>query len=148
MLRAINAGKTTVKVTKGLEQTKYIFTVKSTNILKSVSFRVISGGYAEPKFEIANPSNKRIKYVYITVSYLNAVDDVIGNYDSNYGVKEKTYTLIGPVEPYDIEIWDCKGEYNFQSDVITYMKVKTMKIEYFDGTTKTYNINKKYSESY
>lgn len=148
VLRALNAGKTTVKVTKGLEQTKYIFTVKSTNILKSVSFRVISGGYAEPKFEIANPSNKRIKYVYITVSYLNAVDDVIGNYDSNYGVKEKTYTLIGPVESYDIEIWDCKGEYNFQSDVIKYMKVKTMKIEYFDGTTKTYNINKKYSKSY
>lgn len=48
---------------------------------------------------------------------------------TNYGVKEKTYTLIGPVEPYDIGICDYKGEYTFQSDVITYMKVKTMKIE-------------------
>ena len=67
---------------------------------------------------------------------------------TNYGCKEKTYTLIGPVESYDIGICDYKGEYNFQSDVIKYMKVKTMKIEYFDGTTKTYNINKKYSKSY
>lgn len=48
---------------------------------------------------------------------------------TNYGVKEKTYSLIGPVESYDIGICDYKGEYTFQNDVITYMKVKTMKIE-------------------
>ena len=48
---------------------------------------------------------------------------------TNYGVKEKTYTLIGLVESYDIGTCDYKGEYTFQNDVITYMKVKTMKIE-------------------
>lgn len=72
-----------------------------------------------------NFSKKKIKYIYTTITALNAVDDVI---------QRKTLTSIGPIEPEDA------GSYSFDkaffSKLIESIRISQLKIQYFDGTTK------------
>ena len=74
-----------------------------------------------------NFSSKRIKYIYTTVSALNAVNDV---------VQTKTSKSIGPVNSNE------KATYNFDSlffsKIISTMEISNIKIQYFDGSFKVF----------
>jgi hypothetical protein len=71
--------------------------------------------------------HKKIKYIYTTVSALNAVNDVI---------QTKTSKSNGPIEPNE------KATYNFDnlffSKIISTIEVSYIKIQYFDGSIKLF----------
>lgn len=78
-------------------------------------------------FEILNPTNKTIKYVWISVTALNPVGDPVGT--------TRTLKLVGPIEP------DTSGTYNFDyvwmSDLPSTGKVRSIKVQYMDGSVRT-----------
>lgn len=96
-------------------------------------------------FEIVNGSKKKIKYIWITASIFNPVGDFIG---------KKTMTAIGPIE------YLQKSTYSFEnvffSNVAEEARINQVKIQYFDGTIKTFTgtllkrilTNKEYYERY
>ncbi|QNA45206.1 hypothetical protein [Lacibacter sediminis] len=80
------------------------------------------------EFKILNPSKKKIKYIYLTVSIINTVGDFIA---------KKTLTLVGPIEIND------RVSYNFEnvfmSNVVGKSQINTIKVEYFDKTAKVFS---------
>lgn len=88
--------------------------------------------FADVSITIINPYKQKIKYLWITFQAFNAVDDIIR--DGFTGKSETTVKGIGPIEYGD------KGSYSFESviysKVINAMKVKQIKIQFFDGTVK------------
>lgn len=75
-----------------------------------------------------NLSRKTIKYIFITVTATNPVDDKVGT---------KIVRGIGPIKPNDT------GSYNFQntfySSTAEYLSLDNIKIQYMDGTIKLLN---------
>lgn len=72
-----------------------------------------------------NLSSKSIKYVYMTVNIYNPVDDLIG---------KKTVRGIGPIEG------NSNASFSFEnvmySNIATKLSLETIKLQFFDGTTK------------
>ncbi|WP_316799715.1 hypothetical protein [Pedobacter frigidisoli] len=72
-----------------------------------------------------NLGKKTIKYIHITVTATNPVDDKIGT---------KTLRAIGPVKPND------SGSYSFEntfySSTAEYLSLDSIKIQYMDGTIR------------
>ncbi|WP_462267951.1 hypothetical protein [Mucilaginibacter sp.] len=79
------------------------------------------------KISFFNFSKKRIKYIYITVKALNAVNDLIST---------KTVRAIGPIDVSDAGSYDWTDLYF--SSIIETVKVNSIKVQYFDGTVKIY----------
>lgn len=122
---------------------EYKFTVssKSSNVLEDAYFCMNSVGGLEPTIFIANNSGKKIKYIYVNVSFYNAVGDKLRNDIGGYTTSKLKITGY-------INIWENK-QYDWDPVFYEYsarkMKVETMTIEYSDGSKKTINVNKKYS---
>lgn len=82
---------------------------------------------------IVNPYKKKLKYVWITFKAFNSVDDPA--FDDITRKSTKTVQGIGPIE------YTATGSYKFErvfySTVVKYIKITTIKIQFFDGTFKT-----------
>lgn len=77
-------------------------------------------------FSYINYSGKILKYAYITLNFYNPVDDIIAT---------KTVTAVGPVSH------ENAGTYKFEnvnSRVFDWGEIERIKIQYTDGSTKTY----------
>jgi len=88
-------------------------------------------------FKIYNPSRKTIKYIWFTIAGENPVKDLV----KSGGVFYKTLRGIGPVEPYNTGEWSF--DYVWLTDIVEYIKIATIKVQYMDGTTKTIKYNNK-----
>lgn len=73
-----------------------------------------------------NPTKQDIKYVTINYQGYNAVDDPVGKTISN--------KCIGPIEPGKSAEYDF--EYAWHTDVVKYAKIRSIVVEYRNGTTK------------
>lgn len=106
--------------------------------ITEMGFYTNSVGGIEPYFYIENNTGKTIKYIYTTAYFYNAVGDpaYCEIWDANY----RDLRMIGPLKS------GKKDSYYYDpviyNGTTTYMKIKTMKVEFTDGTTKTYTINK------
>ncbi len=83
---------------------------------------------------VLNPFKQKIKYVWVTVQAYNAVDDIVR--DGFSGAAVKTVKGIGPIEYADKGSWDFEDV--IYSKVIETMKITQIKIQFFDGTMKTF----------
>lgn len=82
-------------------------------------------------FTIYNSSKKTIKYIWFTVAGENAVGDLV----KTGGVYYKTLKGIGPTKSLDFGQWSF--DYVWLTDIVEYLKLSTIKIQYMDGTFKT-----------
>lgn len=94
---------------------------------------IATGGYSTTgaSFKIYNPNKKTIKYIWFTVAGENPVGDLV----KSGGVYYKTLRGIGPVKPYSTAEWDF--EYVWFTDIVEYLKISTIKLQFMDGTFKT-----------
>ncbi len=88
-------------------------------------------------FAIYNPSKKTIKYIWFSIAGENPVGDLVA---ITKGVFYKTLKGIGPVESNGIAEWSF--DYVWLTDVVEYLKISTIKIQYMDGSMKTIKYNK------
>lgn len=97
-------------------------------------------GGLEPHILISNNSNKKIKYVYLTVSFYNAVGDKVTN-DIGRS-KSVQLKITGPIKPWKFKwySWDPVF-YNYSAYK---MKIEKVRIDYFKGEDKVIQVNKKY----
>lgn len=84
-------------------------------------------------FEIINFSSKRIKYITFNFYGKNAVADKVGG---NLSLKG-----IGPVDSNSISSWTFDSVW--YTDVVQTLKLTSVLIQYFDGTSKTIPITEK-----
>lgn len=84
------------------------------------------------KFEFTNLAKKRVKYVNIAFRGYNAVDDPVG------GVISKQ--CVGPIEPDESATY--RFEYAWFTDVVEYAKITSLRVQYMDGSVKTFNADK------
>ncbi|WP_343680051.1 hypothetical protein [Chryseobacterium arthrosphaerae] len=82
-------------------------------------------------FTIYNSSQKTIKYIWFTVAGENAVGDLVKTGGGYY----KTLKGIGPTESNKFGQWSF--DYVWLTDIVEYIKLSTIKIQYMDGTFKT-----------
>lgn len=99
-----------------------------------------TSGYSSTgaSFKIFNPSKKTIKYIWFTVAGENAVEDLVKLPGGNYYT---TLKGIGPIESYGFGSWEF--EHVWFTDIIEYLRISTIKIQYMDGSVRTvkYNAN-------
>lgn len=120
---------------------------------KKISFTItvkdndfLSDGYIEEEYEgytvyyeIANPSEKKIKYIDMTGQFYNRVNDVIKytpGKNNEYSVR-----VTGPIEPSGLE-QVVSSPYIYDS-TLSYLKITIVKVTFMDGTVKTVKTNKK-----
>jgi hypothetical protein len=84
------------------------------------------------KFEVFNPTNKTIKYVTFYVSGINPVGDAVYNVRQHSNISE--FRGVGPIKPN--ESANYEWEYAWFTDVVETLKIKKVKIQYMDGSTK------------
>ena len=76
-------------------------------------------------FTFYNPTKKTIKYIYVTVTGYNPVDDRVGT---------KTLTCVGPILP------DESGSYSFKhvfySSTMSSAKITGLRVQYMDKSVK------------
>lgn len=84
------------------------------------------------KFEFYNPTKKTIKYITINYVGYNAVDDKV----SSGGKYTQTSKCVGPIEPGETATYEF--EYVWFTDIVEYAKLVSIKVQYRDGTMKTY----------
>jgi hypothetical protein len=84
--------------------------------------------YQGMKFEFFNPTQKTIKYVWVTIAGYNRVDDKVGN-------GTVTVKGLGPIDPqsFGTLAWETV----WYNALVDYCVVKSVKIQYMDGTIKT-----------
>lgn len=79
------------------------------------------------RFQFYNPTNSMIKYITIVFQGYNAVDDPVG--------RPITKKCIGPIDPGDFATY--KFDYAWLTDIVDYAKIKSITVQYKNGTTKT-----------
>ncbi len=82
-------------------------------------------------FNFFNPTSKKIKYITIKFVGYNAVDDPVSSV-GDYTLSRK---CIGPIEPKETASY--RFEYVWFTDVVEYAKIKSIVVQYTDGTSKT-----------
>ncbi len=87
-------------------------------------------------FEIFNPSKKTIKYIWFTVAGENAVNDLVRLPNGSY---YKTLKGIGPIGSYETGAWSF--DYVWFTDIVEYLRISTIKIQYMDGSVRTVKYN-------
>lgn len=83
------------------------------------------------KFKIFNPTNIDIKYVTVNFVGYNAVDDPV----QSGGKTIQKVRGIGPVEAKENASWSF--DYVWTNDLVQYVKIKSIIVEYTNGTSKT-----------
>lgn len=82
-------------------------------------------------FHVYNPTKKTIKYITVHFVGYNAVDDAV----TSMGKTTQTVKCIGPIEP------DESASYSFDyvwfTDIVEYAKIKSIVVQYTNGTSKT-----------
>lgn len=73
-----------------------------------------------------NPTKSVIKYITITLQGYNAVDDPVG--------RTIIKKCIGPIEPDETASYDF--EYAWHSDIVEYAKIRSIVVQYKNGTSK------------
>lgn len=84
------------------------------------------------KFSFFNTSDNTIKYITINFIGYNAVDDPV----SSKGKTLLTRRCIGPVEPFETAYYDF--EYIWFTDIVNYSKIRSIVVQYKNGTSKTF----------
>ncbi|WP_294285467.1 hypothetical protein [uncultured Chryseobacterium sp.] len=87
-------------------------------------------------FKIFNPSKKTIKYIWFTVGGENPVGDLVKSGGKYY----RTLKGVGPIESFGVGSWSF--DYVWFTDLIEYLRITTIKIQYMDGSIKTIKYNK------
>lgn len=82
------------------------------------------------RFKFYNPTKKTIKYITINFIGYNAVDDPVSSYEG----QTLTRKCIGPIDPSDDATYEF--EYVWFTDIVEYATVKSIVVQYKDGTTK------------
>lgn len=85
------------------------------------------------EFEFFNPTKKTIKYITINFVGYNAVDDPVSTYEG----RTLTRKCIGPIEPGNQATYEF--EYVWFTDIVEYAKIKSILVQYKDGTSKRIN---------
>ena len=94
-----------------------------------------SVGGVKQQFNFTNKSKtKTIKYLYISISYYNAVGDIIANKIG--GEKFAVYKLTGPIKPNE-KTPTYQAVTFYSGATINTIKINYITIEYTDGTTLT-----------
>lgn len=83
------------------------------------------------RFHFFNPTKKIIKYITINYVGYNSVDDPV----SSRGKTVMTSKCIGPIEPDSFATYEF--EYVWFTDVVDYAKIRSIVVQYKDGTSKT-----------
>ena len=116
------------------EQDRIESALKNDKLMKA-GLGVTYPGYIDGEFycgyEISfmNYSTKTIKYIYLTLSAFNTVDDL---------VISKRFTLVGPINV--MQQSSYKDQYAFSGKrAISYFKIKKIEILYTNGTRKEYS---------
>lgn len=146
-VRGKRRGKATVTFrNKDGAKIKYKITVweGKTYPVDDATFYMNSAGGLEPWIRISNNSAKKIKYVYLTVSFYNRVGDRVTNDIGGY--KKAELEITGPIKPWHWEAFEWNPV--FYSNTASKMKIEKITVKYFGGTTKTKKINRKYKISY
>ena len=135
------AGNCTISAkAKGGKKVKCKITVKKRpNIMiKNFELYINSVGGIEPYLEVENNTKKTIKYVYATVKFYNAVGDAA--YCEITGRNYRNIQIIGPIKS------GKTGTYSFDpigyNGTVRKISIKTVKVEFMDGSKKTYTVNK------
>lgn len=101
-----------------------------------ISYQATDDDYATgANFFIFNPTAKTIKYIWFTVAGENPVGDLVKTNTGYY----KTLKAIGPIESNSIGEWSF--DYVWSTDIVQYLKIATIKIQYMDGTYRTVKYN-------
>lgn len=99
------------------------------------------------QFEAFNPTKKVIKYVTLSVTGLNAVGDPIRTLFNRTTVA--TFRGVGPIE--SMELASYSKDYLWHTDLVEKFKLTQVKVEYMDGSSKTFSgkdVNKTFLPSY
>jgi len=83
-------------------------------------------------FTLTNFSKKRIKYISISIIGINRVGDPVKDI---YGGTVKTIKVVGPCDPFNS--YKFEYEYLWHTDLVDSFKIKSIQIDFFDGTKKT-----------
>jgi len=86
------------------------------------------------KVTVKNKTDKAIKYIYLTFSVFNAVDDEV--YCEIYAIKANEMKIVGPLEPNKKGTYRSNGHW-FNSE-ISYCRLIGCRIEYMDGTSDVF----------
>ncbi len=85
------------------------------------------------QISVYNPTQKIVKYIWVTITGYNPVDDKI--VDRKRGTSNITVKAVGPLEP------DKTGTYEFSyvwfTDLVSTALINSIKVQYMDGTIKT-----------
>lgn len=84
------------------------------------------------RVSVFNTGKKTIKYVTFTLQGLNAVNDTVR--DRLTGATFPTFKGIGPIEPGEVASYS--KDYMWHTDVVDAFRIKQIKIEFMDGTSK------------
>lgn len=97
-----------------------------------------TSGYSSTgaSFKIFNPSKKTIKYIWFTVAGVNAVEDLVKLSSGSYYT---TLKGIGPIESNGFGSWEF--EHVWFTDIIEYLRISNIKIQYMDGSVRTVKYN-------
>ena len=79
------------------------------------------------RFSFFNPTKSVIKYITITFQGYNAVDDPVG--------RSMTKQCIGPIDPEETASYEF--EYAWFTDIVEYAKIRSIVVQYKNGTSKT-----------
>ncbi|MBT0572779.1 hypothetical protein OKE68_02785 [Riemerella anatipestifer] len=90
------------------------------------------------KFRILNTSKKTIKYITFNFYGENAVEDKVLYRKGSFSTYRKG---IGPVESYDIATWSFDSVW--LTDIVEYLTITSINIQYMDGTSKNIKFNSK-----
>jgi hypothetical protein len=82
------------------------------------------------KIEVYNPMKKTIKYIWFSFVGYNAVGDIV----SSKGQTIRTVKAIGPIK--EKETGSYEFPYVWLTDIVQTAKLKSIKIQYMDGTFK------------
>jgi hypothetical protein len=115
------------------ELDKSLATFRSKNyVLWNWSWSSKYSSFANVDITVINPYKQKIKYLWFTFTATNPVGDPVK--DGITGKAEITVRGIGPIE------YSAKGSYTFEdvfySKVIETIKIKQIKIQFFDGSFK------------
>ena len=83
------------------------------------------------RFRFYNPTDQIIKYITVNFVGYNAVDDPV----SGHGTTLQTRRCIGPIAPEETASYEF--EYVWHTDVVEYAKIRSIIVQYKNGTTKT-----------
>ena len=83
------------------------------------------------RFRFFNPTDQTIKYITINFVGYNAVDDPV----SSRGKTVQTRKCVGPIGPEETATY--KFEYVWFTDIVQYAKIRSIVVQYKNGSTKT-----------